>query len=47
MSDEERRTDNTRVVSYAAIRYGTWLLGLIIILYFVSRHLFPFIQSLF
>ncbi len=46
MSDE-RRPDQARTVSYAAIRYGTWLLGLIIILYFISRHLFPFIRSLF
>ncbi|HZK25824.1 MAG TPA: hypothetical protein VFC74_10635 [Oscillospiraceae bacterium] len=30
-----------------AIKYGAWLLGLIIVLYFVSRNVFPFIQSLF
>ncbi len=46
---EEKRTDDTetKVVSYAAIRYGAWLLGLLIVLYFISRHLFPFIRSLF
>lgn len=37
----------TKALSHAAIRYGTWLLGLIIVLYFISRHLFPFIRSLF
>ncbi len=44
---EERREDGTKLVSYAAIRYSAWLLGLIIVLFFISRHLFPFIQSLF
>ncbi len=44
---EEKRYDETKVISYAAIRYGSWLLGLIIILYFIGRHLFPFIRSLF
>ncbi|MGI5823517.1 MAG: hypothetical protein ACOX6Z_06185 [Dethiobacteria bacterium] len=46
MSDE-RKYDETKSVSYAGIKYGSWLLGLIIILYFVGRHLFPFIRSLF
>ncbi len=31
----------------AAIKYGAWLLGLIIVLYFIARNVFPFIQSLF
>lgn len=31
----------------SAIKYGAWLLGLVIVLYFVSRNVFPFIQSLF
>lgn len=44
---EERGPEGTKLISYAAIRYGTWLLALIIVLYFISRHLFPFIQSLF
>jgi hypothetical protein len=44
---EERGPDETKVISYAAIRYGTWLLGLIIVLYFIGRHFFPFIRSLF
>ncbi len=34
-------------VASQAIKYGSWLLGLIIVLYFVSRHVFPFIQGLF
>ena len=41
------KQDETKVVSYAAIRYGAWILGLIIVLYFISRHLFPFFRSLF
>lgn len=31
----------------AAVKYGAWLLGLVIVLYFISRNVFPFIQSLF
>ncbi|NLY38089.1 MAG: hypothetical protein GX044_02160 [Firmicutes bacterium] len=34
-------------LGHAALKYGTWLIGLIIVLFFLSRHLFPFIQSLF
>lgn len=34
-------------LAHAAIKYGAWLVGLIIFLFFISRHLFPFIQSLF
>lgn len=30
-----------------AIKYGAWLFGLIIVLYFIARHVFPFIQTLF
>ncbi len=40
--DESRLVDLGR----AAIKYGAWLVGLIVILFFMSRHLFPFIQSL-
>jgi hypothetical protein len=47
VSPEDNKLDETKVVSYAAIRYGAWLLGLIIVLYFLARHLFPFIRSLF
>ncbi|NLC11705.1 MAG: hypothetical protein GX767_05570 [Firmicutes bacterium] len=43
----EHNEQNTKVMGYAAIRYGALLLGLIIVLYFIARHLFPFIQSLF
>ncbi|MDI9457290.1 MAG: hypothetical protein WBI65_00950 [Dethiobacteria bacterium] len=41
--------DENRMISlgYAAIKYGAWLIGLIIVLFFLSRYLFPFIQSLF
>ncbi|EEG76322.1 hypothetical protein [Dethiobacter alkaliphilus] len=31
----------------SAIKYGAWLFALIIILYFIARHVFPFIQTLF
>ena len=34
-------------VASSAIKYGAYLLGLIIVLYFVARNVFPFIQSLF
>jgi hypothetical protein len=41
--------EESRLLSlgHAAIKYGAWLVGLIIVLFFISRHLFPFIQSLF
>ncbi len=41
--------DESRIASlgYAAIKYGAWLIGLIVVLFFLSRYLFPFIQSLF
>ncbi len=41
--------DENRIVGlgYAAIKYGAWLIGLIVVLFFLSRYLFPFIQSLF
>ncbi len=31
----------------SAIKYGAWLFGLIIVLFFIARHVFPFIQTLF
>ncbi len=34
-------------VASQAIKYGAWLLGLVIVLYFMSRHVFPFIKQLF
>lgn len=34
-------------LGHAAIKYGAWLIGLIVVLFFMSRHLFPFIQGLF
>ncbi len=34
-------------LGHAAIKYGAWLIGLIVVLFFLSRHLFPFIRSLF
>ncbi len=45
MKDGEE--NNAVTVANHVIKYGAWLLGLIIVLYFLSRHLFPFIQSLF
>ena len=36
---DERGTEGTQLISYAAIRYAR-LLALIIILFFISRHLF-------
>lgn len=44
---ENKNYDETKNVSYAGIKYGSWLLGLLIVLYFIGRHLFPFIRSLF
>ena len=44
---EEKGPDETKAISYAAIKYGAGLLGLIIVLYFIGRHLFPFIRSIF
>jgi len=34
-------------VAGSAIKYGAWLLGLIIVLYFIARNVFPFIATLF
>ena len=42
-----REDDRVLSLGHAAIKYGVWLVGLIVVLYFLSRHLFPFIQSLF
>lgn len=41
--------DKTRENDFAAaaVKYGAWLLGLIIVLYFIARNVFPFIRSLF
>ena len=41
----EHNEQNTKVMGY--LRLWPLLLGLIIVLYFIARHLFPFIQSLF
>lgn len=43
MKDGTREND----VLFAVIKYSAWLLGLIIVLYFIARHLFPFIGGLF
>lgn len=45
----KHHNDQEQVVTVGttAIKYGAWLLGVIIVLYFISRHLFPFIRSLF
>ena len=39
--------DRVLTLGHAAIKYGAWLIGLIVVLFFLSRHLFPFIRSLF
>ena len=44
MSELKNREND---LAAAAVKYGAWLLGLIIVLYFVARTLFPFIRSLF
>jgi len=44
--ESKEHTKEENLVS-TAIKYGAWLLGLIIVLYFFSRHVFPFISSLF
>jgi hypothetical protein len=41
------RDDSEKDMGFAAIKYGAWLLSLIIVLYFISRHVFPFIINLF
>ncbi|HOB87449.1 MAG TPA: hypothetical protein PKO38_07155 [Bacillota bacterium] len=43
------KLEENRVLSlgHAAIKYGAWLIGLIVVLFFMARHLFPFIQGLF
>lgn len=41
--DDTREKD----VAFAAIKYGAWLLGLMIVLFFIARHVFPFISGLF
>ena len=46
-NEEERGDSMALSLGYAVIKYGSWLLGLIIVLYFISRHVFPFIRSLF
>jgi len=45
----ESKNDHTKEneVASSAIKYGAWLLGLIIVLYFIARHVFPFISNLF
>ncbi len=43
LKDHSREQD----MGFAAIKYGAWLLSLLIVLYFIARHVFPFIRSLF
>jgi hypothetical protein len=45
MMSELKNREND--LTAAAVKYGAWLLGLIIVLYFVARNVFPFIRSLF
>ncbi len=44
---ESRDDVRERDVVSQAIKYGAWLLGLMIVLFFIARHVFPFIQGLF
>ena len=46
MSEFKDKTRENDFVA-AAVKYGAWLLGLIIVLYFIARNVFPFIRSLF
>ena len=44
---ELKNDSRENVLAAADVKYGAWLLGLVIVLYFISRNVFPFIQSLF
>ena len=44
---EFRNNSRENEVAGSAIKYSAYLLGLVIVLYFVARNVFPFIQSLF
>lgn len=46
MSDFKHNSKESDVAG-SAIKYGAWLLGLIIVLYFFARNVFPFIEALF
>jgi hypothetical protein len=46
MSEFKNNSSESELAA-SAIKYGAWLLGLIIVLYFISRNVFPFIRSLF
>lgn len=46
MSEFQHDSRENEIAS-SAIKYGAWLLGLVIVLYFISRIVFPFIQTLF
>ena len=49
VTDLEFKEPSSREENLAAnaVKYGAWLFGLIIVLYFIARHVFPFIQTLF
>lgn len=49
MNERNGDRDESAVISlaFAAIKYGAWLISLIIVLFFISRHVFPFIRDLF
>ncbi len=44
---EKREDDMVLSLGHAAIKYGAWLIGLIVVLFFLARNLFPFISELF
>lgn len=43
----DRNENNVTFLGFAAIKYGAILIGLIVVLFFMARHLFPFLQTLF
>lgn len=45
--DVDRNDNNVTFLGYAAIKYGAILIGLIVVLFFMARHLFPFLRTLF
>lgn len=48
MEHNERKEESAVLsLTHAAIKYGAWLISLIIVLYFIARHVFPFIRDLF
>ncbi len=47
IKNDDRDENMVLSLAFAAIKYGAWLISLIIVLYFIARHVFPFIRDLF